>query len=148
MVFLKKKKSVKRPPFFFLSLNLNKKNVLYHTSQISEFHAILNANAQLRKNRSHLFHHTSQMGEFETILNANTRLKNTLNFRLPRITDKRISGYFKCKCTINEERIKFLLLTLNLPLLPLKNTLNSLYHTLQISEFKAMSEKKCLFGCP
>ena len=75
------------------------------------------------------------MGEFETILNANTRLKNTLNFLLPSITDKRISGYFKCKCTINEERIKFLSLTLNLPLLPLKNTLNSLYHTLQISEF-------------
>ena len=49
------------------------------------------------------------MGEFETILNANTALKNTLNFLLPHITDKRISGYFKCKCTINEEQIKFIL---------------------------------------
>ena len=88
------------------------------------------------------------MGEFETILNANTGLKNTLNFLLPCITDKRISGYFKCKCTINEGQIKFLLLTLNLLLLPLKNTLNSLYQTLQISEFKAMSGKKCLFACP
>ena len=48
------------------------------------------------------------MGEFETILNADTALKNTLNFLLPRIIDKRISGYFKCKCTINEEQIKFL----------------------------------------
>ena len=47
------------------------------------------------------------MGEFEIILNANTALKNTLNFILPRITDKRISGYLKCKCTINEEQIKF-----------------------------------------
>ena len=86
----------------------NSINLIYHTSQISEFHAILNANAQLTKNRSRLFYHTSQMGEFETILNANTALKNTLNFLLPRITDKRISGYFKCKCTINEEQIKFL----------------------------------------
>ena len=77
------------------------------------------------------------MGEFETILNANTALKNTLNFLLPRITDKRISGYFKCKCTINEEQIKFLLPTLNLLLVPLKITLNSIYHTLQISEFQA-----------
>ena len=88
------------------------------------------------------------MGEFETILNANTALKNTLNFLLPRITDKRISGYFKCKCTINEEQVKFLLPTLNLLLLPLKNALNSLYHTLQISEFKAMSEKKCFIAFP
>ena len=86
------------------------------------------------------------MGEFETILNANTALKNTLNFLLPRITEKPISGYFKCKFTINEEQIKFLLPTLNFLLLPLKNTLNSLYHTLQISEFKVMSEKKCLFA--
>mgnify|MGYP000170456092 FL=1 len=77
------------------------------------------------------------MGEFETILNADTALKNTLNFLLPRITDKRISGYFKCKYTINEEQIKFLLPTLNLLLLPLKITLNSIYHTLQISEFQA-----------
>ena len=77
------------------------------------------------------------MGEFEAILNANTALKNTLNFLLPRITDKRISGYFKCKCTINEEQIKFLLPTLNLLLTPLKNTLNSFNHTLQISEFEA-----------
>ena len=76
------------------------------------------------------------MGEFETILHANTALKNTLNFLLLRITDKRISGYFKCKCTINEEQIKFLSPTLNLLLLTLKNTLNSIYHTLQISEFK------------
>ena len=77
------------------------------------------------------------MGEFETILNADTALKNTLNFLLPRITDKRISGYFKCKCTINEEQVKFLLPTLNLLLLPLTITLNSIYHTLQISEFQA-----------
>ena len=88
------------------------------------------------------------MGEFETILNANTALKNTLNFLLPRITDKPISGYFKCKCTINEEQVKFLLPTLNLLLLPLKNALNSLDHTLQISEFKAMSEKKCFLAFP
>ena len=77
------------------------------------------------------------MGEFKTILNANTALNNKLNFLLSRITDKRTSGYFKCNCTINEEQIKFLLPTLNLLLLPLKNTLNSIYRTLQISEFKA-----------
>ena len=76
------------------------------------------------------------MGEFQTIINADTALKNMLNFLLPRITDKRISGYFKCKCTINEEQIKFILPTLNLLLLPLKITLNSIYHTLQISEFQ------------
>ena len=105
--------------------------------QISEVDATLIANAQLTKKTSRLFYHTSQIGEFETILNANTALKNKLNFLLPRITDKRISGYFKCKCTINEEQMKFLLPTLNLLLPPLKNTLNSFYHTLQISEVDA-----------
>ena len=38
--------------------------------------------------------------------------------------------------TVNEEQIKFLLPTLNLLLPPLKNTLNSFYHTLQICEFE------------
>ena len=77
------------------------------------------------------------MGEFETISNANTAIKNTINFLSPSIKDKRISGYFQCKCTINEEQKKFILSTSNLLLLPLKTTLNSIYHTLQISEFKA-----------
>ena len=78
------------------------------------------------------------MGEFETILNANTAIKNTLNFLLPRITDNRISGYFKCKSTINEEPVKFLLPKLSLLLPPLKNTSHLFYHTSQIGEFETI----------
>ena len=70
------------------------------------------------------------MAEFQTILNANAALKNTLNFLLPRITVNRNSGYFKCKCKINEEQIKFLLPKLSLLLPPLKIRLHLFYHTI------------------
>lgn len=46
-------------------------NLLYHTSQTSEFEATLNSKAPLTKNTLRSFYHTSQMSAFETTENAN-----------------------------------------------------------------------------
>ena len=92
----------------------------YRTSQISEFHAISNANAQLTKNRSHLFYHTSQTGGFETILNANAPLNNTLN-----------SFYHTLQ--ISELKV-----TLNAIAQLTKNRSHLFDHTSQIGEFETI----------
>ena len=61
-------------------------------------------------------------------MNANAaRTEEYFKFILPHITYKRISGYFKYKCIINEEQIKFIFN----------------YHTSQISEFEATLKCKC-----